>query len=308
MSRHGVHWQQPLAGTLHLGRTNRWFLGGGKALLNTYYQTAQRMGIDHPLRRLRRRSPHRKRSLRRVRLKNGDNGEIVRGRAVVVAAGGFEANLEWLKRYWGDAADNFIVRGTPYNDGTVLANLLDKGAKPIGDPKGFHAIAVDARAPKYDGGIVTRLDAIPFGIVVNRRAAASMTKAKKIWPKRYAIWGGLIAGQPDQIAYCIVDAKTIDGFLPPMFKPFQADSLEGSLPQLDLDRAAFLETMREYNQATAGKQSRAHGTLDGVKTTGIAPPKSNWALPIDRPPFYALPLRPASLSLTWASPWMKPRA
>jgi tricarballylate dehydrogenase len=46
MSEHGVHWQQPLAGTLHLGRTNRWFLGGGKALLNTYYQTAKRMGIE----------------------------------------------------------------------------------------------------------------------------------------------------------------------------------------------------------------------------------------------------------------------
>jgi tricarballylate dehydrogenase len=32
--------------------------------------------------------------------------------------------------------------------------------------------------------------------------------------------------------------------------------------------------------------------LDGNCTRGITPPKSNWALPIDRPPFYGLPLRP----------------
>jgi tricarballylate dehydrogenase len=292
MSRHGVHWQQPLAGTLHLGRTNRWFLGGGKALLNTYYQTAQRMGITVRYDAFVEDLLIENDRFEAVRLKNSDAGEIIRGRAVVVAAGGFEANLAWLKRHWGDAADNFIVRGTPYNDGAALANLLDKGAKPIGDPKGFHAVAVDARAPKFDGGIVTRLDAIPFGIVVNRLGRRFYDEGEQIWPKRYAIWGGLIAQQPDQLAYCIVDAKTIDIFLPPMFKPYQANSLEELAPKLDLDRCAFLETMREYNQAAAGNTRANMDGLDGVKTTGITPPKSNWALPIDRAPFYALPLRP----------------
>ena len=117
-------------------------------------------------------------------------------RAVVVATGGFEANLGWLKRLWGEAADNFIVRGTPYNDGTLLAKLLEKGAKPIGDPKGIHAVAVDARAPKFDGGIVTRLDAIPFGIVINQKGQRFYDEGENIWPKRYASWGRLIAEQP----------------------------------------------------------------------------------------------------------------
>ena len=71
----------------------------------------------------------------------------------------------------------------------------------MGDPKGFHAIAVDARAPKFDGGIVTRLDAIPFGVVVNKFGRRFYDEGEDIWPKRYAIWGGLIAGQPEQIAY-----------------------------------------------------------------------------------------------------------
>ncbi|MGH9374766.1 MAG: FAD-dependent oxidoreductase, partial [Terriglobia bacterium] len=123
MSEHGVSWQQPLAGTLHLGRTNRWFLGGGKALVNAYYQLAHRMGIcirydaaveDLLIENCR---------CEAVVVKMGESQELIRCRAVVVAAGGFEANLEWLKKLWGEAADNFIVRGTPYNDGMVLAAL-----------------------------------------------------------------------------------------------------------------------------------------------------------------------------------------
>jgi tricarballylate dehydrogenase len=292
MSAHGVHWQQPLAGTLHLGRTNRWFLGGGKALLNTYYRTAGRMGIAVRYNALVEDLVIENNRFEAVRLKNENGGELIRAGAVVVAAGGYEANIEWLKRHWGDAADNFIIRGTPYNDGTLLAALLKHGAKAIGDPKGFHAIGVDARAPKFDGGIVTRLDATPFGIVVNREARRFYDEGEDIWPKRYAIWGTLIAAQPGQIAFCIVDAKTIDRFLPPMFKPYEAETLEALAPQLDLDPGTFVNTITEYNRAAAGNTELRMDRLDGNCTRGITPPKSNWALPIDRPPFYGLPLRP----------------
>lgn len=291
MAEHGARWQQPLAGTLHLGRTNRWFLGGGKALLNAYYRTACRMGID-----VRYEAPVEDLLIEdgvfKVATLKGEAPQLVRAKAVVIAAGGFEANLEWLKRYWGDAADNFIVRGTPYNDGVMLANLLSKGAKPIGDPKGFHAIAVDARSPKYDGGIVTRLDAIPFGVVVNRDARRFYDEGENIWPKRYAIWGGLIAAQPGQIAHCIVDSKTINKFLPPMFEPHQADSLEELARKLLLDPRILVETMAAYNRATAGNTNIRMEILDGTCTKGVNPPKSNWASPIDRPPYYGLPLRP----------------
>ena len=292
MSAHGVHWQQPLAGTMHLGRTNRWFLGGGKALLNTYYQKAARMRIDVRYNAMVEDLVIENNRFEAVRLKNENGGEAICARAVVVAAGGYEANIEWLKRYWGDAADNFIIRGSPYNDGTLLASLMKHGAKSIGDPKGFHAIGVDARAPKFDGGIVTRLDATPFGIVVNRDALRFYDEGEDIWPKRYAIWGTLIAAQPGQIAFCIVDSKTIDKFLPPMFKPYQASSLEALAPLLGLDPGTFVNTVTEYNRAAAGNTELRMDRLDKNCTRGIAPPKSNWALPIDHPPFYGLPLRP----------------
>jgi len=292
MTERGVGWQQPLNGTLHLGRTNRWFLGGGKALVNSYYRTLARMGItvryDVQLEDLVVEDD----CFRGALVKSGNGSELLGARSVVIAAGGFEANLEWLKRFWGDAADNFIVRGTPYNDGAMLAMLLQKGAKPIGDPQGFHAIAVDARAPKYDGGIVTRLDAIPFGIVVNRNGCRFYNEGEDIWPKRYASWGGLIARQQGQIAYCILDSKTIGCFLPPLFKPLQANSLEDLSAELQLDSHVFMQTMESYNRATRGNTETRMEVLDGVGTKGIDLPKSNWALPIDRPPFYAFPLRP----------------
>jgi tricarballylate dehydrogenase len=292
MSAHGVNWQQPLAGTLHLGRTNRWFLGGGKALVNTYYRTASRMGISVRYHVRVEDLVIENDRFEAVRVHNGRDEELIPGRAVIVAAGGYEANIEWLKRHWGDAAENFIIRGTPYNDGMLLAALLKHGAQPIGDPKEFHAIAVDARAPKFDGGIVTRLDAIPFGIVVNGLGRRFYDEGEDIWPKRYAIWGGLIAAQPGQKAFCVVDARTIDRFLPPMFKPHQADSLDALAPLLGVEPKAFMETLMEYNRAAAGNAEMRMEKLDGACTRGLTPPKSNWAIPIDRPPYYGLPLRP----------------
>ena len=134
-----------------------------------------------------------------VASQNGASNEYT-AKTLVVASGGFEANISWLKEYWGDAADNFIIRGTPHNQGTMLKQLLQHGAKPVGDPRGCHAVALDARAPKFDGGIVTRLDSVPFGIVVNKEVKRFYDEGEDFWPKRYAIWGRLIAEQPEQIA------------------------------------------------------------------------------------------------------------
>ena len=292
MTAHGAAWQQPLAGTLSLGRTNRWFLGGGKALLNAFYRTAHKIGVGVRYEAMVEDLVIENGRFEALKVKSNGTQELVRACSVVLAAGGYEANIAWLKGHWGAAAENFIVRGTPYNDGTVLAALLQQGAKPIGDPKGFHAIAVDARAPKFDGGIVTRLDAIPFGVVVNKLGRRFYDEGEAIWPKRYAIWGGLIAAQPDQSAFAIVDSQTIGCFLPPMFKPYEADSFEALGAIMKIDAETFVRTMAEYNRATSGKTELRMETPDGNGTGGITPPKSNWAIPINRPPFYALPLRP----------------
>src|SRR3979411_1072971 len=201
----GVRWQPSLGGTLSLGRTNSFFLGGGRAMLNALYLTAEQLGVDI-------RYDAEVLDLEiadgmflSAALKQGDGRVNVRASALVAAAGGFEANIEWLKEYWGDAADNFLIRGTPHNRGSLLKLLLDNVVQEIGDPTQCHAVAIDARAPKFDGGIITRHDSVVFGIVVNKHAQRFYDQGEAIWAQRYAIWGRLVAAQPDQITSMLCD-------------------------------------------------------------------------------------------------------
>jgi tricarballylate dehydrogenase len=295
MTESGIRWQHPLSGTLQLGRTNRFFLGGGKALLNSYYRRAAAVGVEvayeASVEELGVDGPNCRWLL--VRTPTGD--VRVEAKAVVCASGGFEANVEWLARYWGDAAYNYVIRGPVYNDGTVLARLLAAGSEQVGQEKGFHAIAVDARSPRFDGGIATRLDCIPFGICVNERAERFYDEGEDIWPKRYASWGSTIARQPNQIAYALWDSQVHRRFLPPMYGSLRADTVPELAGLLGVEPAALDRTVRDYNAATradARDRVETAGKLDGVGTSGLSPEKSNWALPLDRPPFYGVPMRP----------------
>jgi tricarballylate dehydrogenase len=291
MGRFGVRFQSPLRGTLHLARTNAFFLGGGKAVMNSYYTAAARLGIrvyydtDVTGFELSGDTCH------SVRVEAGEGRQFVRAKAVVVATGGFESNLEWLKREWGDVADNFIVRGTPYNTGVPLKLMLDAGAQSVADPRGCHAVAIDARAPRFDGGIVTRLDCIPLGIVVNSRAERFADEGEDVWPKRYASWGTLVARQPDQTAFCIVDAKTAGQFMPSVYPPIVATTIRALATELGLSPDPLDATVAAYNNAVR-PGSFDLATLDACRTVGLTPNKSHWAQRIDTPPFWGYPLKP----------------
>ena len=291
MIRHGARFQPSLGGTLHLARTNAFFLGGGKALLNAYYRAAEALGVEVAYEaEVTALNVRDGRFSSAIVAHQGAQHEI-RAATVVAAAGGFESNLGWLREAWGSAADNFLVRGTPYNTGRVLRLLLDSGARSVGDPTQGHCVAIDARAPKFDGGICTRVDCVSLGIVVNRDAQRFDDEGLDFWPKRYAIWGRLVAAQPEQIAYSIIDGKAIGKFIPPMYPPVAADSIRGLATALGLDPAALEATVTRFNQAVRAG-SFDHTRLDDCATSGLAPPKSHWARPLDTAPFHAYPLRP----------------
>jgi tricarballylate dehydrogenase len=291
LGEQGVKFGPPLGGTLSLGRTNAFFLGGGRGELNSLYRTAEALGVD-----LLYDAP-----VVAIEIENGFFASVtvkianevreIKGRSLVAAAGGFEANIEWLKQYWGPAADNFVIRGTPYNRGDVLRMLLDKGVAATGDPTQCHAIALDARAPKFDGGIATRLDSIIFGIVVNKNAERFYDEGEDLWPKRYAIWGRLIAQQADQIAYSIVDSKSISLFMPSIFPAVSAQTVLELGEKLGLNPVALENTVSAFNGAVRPGVFD-HTRLDDCRTEGLRIDKTHWARPIDQPPFYAYPLRP----------------
>jgi tricarballylate dehydrogenase len=293
MRRHGVHFQPSLSGALHTARTNAFFMGGGKALINAYYRSAEALGV-----RVRYQAP-----VDRIELDDGRfvaafvKGERIEARACVLAAGGFESNREWLREAWGQnvhgewPADNFLIRGTRFNTGTLLRFMLDAGADAIGDPTQAHMVAIDARAPLYDGGICTRIDCVSLGVVVNREAERFYDEGEDFWPKRYAIWGRLVAQQPGQIAYSIIDAKAVGRFMPPVFPGTRAQTLPELARALGLDEARFMQTLDAYNAACRPGHFD-HTALDDCATAELTPAKTHWARPIDTPPFFGYALKP----------------
>ncbi|MBL8383954.1 MAG: FAD-dependent tricarballylate dehydrogenase TcuA [Burkholderiales bacterium] len=293
MARHGVRFQPSLSGTLHLSRTNAFFMGGGKALVNAYYRSAEALGVE-----IRYETP-----VDAVELEDGRavavraGGRRLAAGAVVLACGGFESNREWLREAWGRnargewPAENFLIRGTRYNTGAMLKFMIDAGADVIGDPSQSHCVAIDARAPLYDGGICTRIDCVSLGIVVNREGRRFYDEGEDFWPKRYAIWGRLTAMQPGQIAYSLIDAKAVGRFMPPVFPGLKADTIAALAAMIEVDPAVLERTVAEFN-AACRPGSFDHATLDDCRTEGLTPAKTHWARALDTPPYTAYPVRP----------------
>jgi tricarballylate dehydrogenase len=302
MVRHGVRFQPSLSGALHTARTNAFFMGGGKALINAYYRSAERLGvrIDYEA------------EVAELEIEDGRfvaawashkqaDGQLrrerIEARACVLAAGGFESNREWLRNAWGQneigeyPSDQFLIRGTRYNQGTLLRFMMGQGADTIGDPTQAHMVAIDARAPMYDGGICTRIDCVSLGVVVNREARRFYDEGEDFWPKRYAIWGRLVAQQPGQVAYSIIDAKAVGRFMPPVFEGTQAQALPELAQKLGLDVDTFMGTLNAYN-AACQPGNFDHTVLDDCQTQGLLPAKTHWALPLNTPPYTAYALRP----------------
>jgi tricarballylate dehydrogenase len=298
MRKHGVRFQPPLSGTLHVARTNAFFMGGGKALINAYFRSAEALGVEIRYNA----------RVDRIEMDQGrfvaafvstpQGEERLTAKACVMACGGFESNREWLREAWGQRedgewpAENFLIRGTRYNQGTLLKNLLDvHQADRIGDPTQAHMVAIDARAPLYDGGICTRLDCVSLGVVLNKHGQRFYDEGEDFWPKRYAIWGRLVALQPGQIGYTIIDSKAIGRFMPPVFDGIQANTLPELAQKLGLPVDTFMQTLNDYNAACRVGQFD-HTILDDCHTEGITPMKTHWARPIDTGPFYGYALRP----------------
>ena len=298
MRKHGVHFQPPLSGALHVARTNAFFMGGGKALVNAYYRSAEQLGVEIRY----------EAKVERIEVEGGrfvaahvttpQSSERLTAKTCVLAAGGFESNRDWLREAWGQnergewPAENFLIRGTRFNQGTLLKHLLDDhGADRIGDPTQAHMVAIDARAPLYDGGICTRIDCVSLGVVVNRDGQRFYDEGEDFWPKRYAIWGRLVAQQPGQIGYSIIDSKAIGRFMPPVFPGVVADTLPELAQKLGLPVETFMQTLNNYN-AACREGTFDHTALDNCHTEGVTPAKTHWARRIDTGPFYAYAVRP----------------
>ncbi len=269
-------------------------VGGGKGLIEQHVRAAEEEGVE-----VRYGSPvvglleDEDGSIRGVVSRAPDGREEVEAEAVVLAGGGFESDPRMRAAYLGPQWDVAKVRGTQHNTGEVLRMALDAGAQPYGNWSGCHSIAWDAAAPPTGDWELTNLfskQSYPLGIVVNRESKRFLDEGADFRNYTYAKYGAEILRQPGALAYQIFDAKTEpllrqDEYSAPGVSRHEAQTITKLAVKLGLDPEALKRTVDEFN-AAVGPEAFDPSAKDGKRTQGIEPPKSNWALPIDEPPFY----------------------
>ncbi len=218
----------------------------------------------------------------------------IAAKAVVLACGSFESNPEMRARYLGRPWDSAKVRGTAYNTGEGLKMAFEVGAAPYGQYSGLHSTPIDASAPAYgDRKLTDKTNRLtyPFSVMLNSRGLRFADEGEDFNLLTYAKMGQIVLSQPGGVAFQIFDSRVTD-FLEPRYKtgkPYQADNLDALIGQLPIDHAQASATLRAYH-ASLGNGTFDPLVKDGLATRGLSVNKSNWAQPLDRPPFFAYPV------------------
>jgi tricarballylate dehydrogenase len=226
-----------------------------------------------------------------VRVQTAEGLVDISSHAVVLAAGGFEANPEMRARYLGAGWDLVKVRGSRYNTGEVLNLALGFGAQPIGHWSGCHAVLVDAEAPDVECAYEHRYS-YPYGIMVDINGKRFVDEGEDFFSYTYAKCGREVLRLPWRTAYQIFDSKTRPLLRSEYNRGFHvsADTIEAlakKLPGLDWENV--VKTVTEFNDAVNDVPFDP-SKHDGKCTRGIVPMKSNWAQRLDTPPYYAFPV------------------
>ncbi len=270
-------------------------VGQGKGLSKAWFSAAQNHGIevryDACVLRLAQSDAGR---VNGVVVRGADGIRTIHARSVVLGCGGFEANVAWRVQYLGGHWGQARVRGCAFNHGDGLRMALDIGAVANGDWDGCHATPVSLDSPVYADLVNTdktnRLS-YEFGVMLNREGRRFLDEGYDHHSMTYALYGGLVLAEPGGVAFQIFDSKVLH-LLEGRYatsKPLTADTLEGLIAQLPIDRQQAIKTLNEFN-AAAGHGTFHPTELNGQHTEGIAPPKTNWAQKLDTPPYVCYPV------------------
>ncbi len=270
-------------------------VGGGPGLVNMLTASAKKRGIE-----LR----YRARALdlicngdrvEGVRVRHDGQVSELRGKSVVLASGGFEANPEWRTRYLGPGWDLAKVRGSRFNTGDGIRMALDIGASPCGNWSGCHAVGWEMNAPEFGDlavGDQFQKHSYPFAIMINATGKRFVDEGADFRNYTYAKYGRVILEQPGQFAWQIFDQKVKhlqrDEYRIRQVTKVTADTIEELAKKLEgVNAEQFVRTIAEWNAAVRKDIPFNPNLKDGRRTEGLAINKSNWANTIDQPPFEA---------------------
>jgi tricarballylate dehydrogenase len=276
------------------GGVNIEAVGGGAGLVEMELAEVLRMGCE-----IRYEScatqliQNQQRRVTGVTVRGPDGYADIQAKAVVLACGGFESNPEMRVRYLGPGWDLCRVRGTRHNMGDGIRMALDIGARPYGNWSGCHSVGWDISAPPYgDYEVLDNFQkhSYPWGIMINLKGERFVDEGEDLRNHTYVKYGREIMSQPFRTAIQIFDQKTIpvlrDEYRIKQVTKYTADSIEELAAELEINPQALKSTVDEFNAACRPGDFNP-AILDGVSTEGLNPNKTNWALPIDEPPFEA---------------------
>lgn len=269
--------------------------GGGAGLVDFLDRAAQKNEIDIHYETRARELIQEDGRIVGVRANQAGHEVTFRARAVILASGGFEANPEMRASYLGPGWELAKVRGTRFNQGDGLRMALDAGAASYGNWSGCHATGWDLNAPEFGDvniGDQFQKHSYIFGLLINAKGKRFVDEGLDFHSFTYAKYGGEVLKQPGQFAWQVFDDKVTSllrsEYRIKMITKVTADTLEGLAQKLEgVDPQAFLDTVAAYNASIKTDVTFDHTIKDGRGTEGIDPPKSNWALALDKPPYHA---------------------
>lgn len=265
-------------------------VGGGKGLVEALHREAERLGVTIHYNTAAIDLISKNRIIEGVLVRCNREERVITCQAVVIASGGFHANVEMRTKYLGPGWDTVHTRGSKYNVGDGLRMAMSLGARTIGNWSCAHAVCGDRYLPDYKEGFQKL--SFPFGILVNKNGQRFIDEGANFRNYIYAKVGREILQQPGQCAWQVFDAK-MKPYIREEYKGRHvtkviAETLEELAEQMDgINKEGFLKEIKKYNASISKEVAFNPNILDGKKTNGLAVPKSNWANPIDEGPFEA---------------------
>ena len=267
-------------------------VGAGKGLSDREFEIVEEMGVKIAYEtKAVRLLVNQRGAVEGITVQTSGGFEDVHCGAVVLACGGFEANPEMRTRYLGQGWELAKVRGTRYNTGDGIRMALEAGAQPFGHWSGAHAVAWDLNAPPFGDRVIADLfqkHSYPFGLIVNINGQRFVDEGADFRNYTYARYGREVLHQPERAAFQLFDQKVIhllrDEYRIPQVTKAESPTIAGLAEQLGIDEQALEQTIADFNAAVQPGEFNPT-VLDGKRTERISPPKSNWALPLDSPPY-----------------------
>jgi tricarballylate dehydrogenase len=270
-------------------------VGGGAAIVERLAEAATATGVTF----------HYEAPAQRLLMRQGRVGGVAFGPgggsatagadAVIIATGGFQGNAAMMRAQFGAGAEavRLISPGTRFDTGDGIRIGKEVGARTSGDWNGMHIEPIDPRS----GASAPVVLVYPYGIVVDQNGLRFFDEGAGLV---YETWEGLARDihfmRLMRIAYTILDSRLfeIEGHnraIRSDVPPYRSETIEGLAAQIGVPAGNLRETIDAFNAAATGDASCFDATRrDGLATSGLMPPKSNWARPITKPPYLAYPL------------------